>query len=147
MPNPEDVDTRIDAYRAWLTANGIDPRTVPIDADVTIADNPDRTRSIVYEAFDLDSDGRKQINERHDGAAIRTCNTLLVVDPPEWWQPYEKPTRDTLLAAAERVRRLHAPNEHTGDCEYCSLRDYPDYSVPHPCETVQALDGTLPVHT
>ncbi|MFD9444973.1 hypothetical protein [Streptomyces sp. NPDC060001] len=44
-------------------------------------------------------------------------------------------------AAVERARKLHRRNDHTGDCEYCSARDYPDYSVPYPCDTVQALDG------
>lgn len=43
-------------------------------------------------------------------------------------------------AATERVRALHHRNEHTGDCEHCSAGDYPNYSVPHPCPTIRALD-------
>ncbi|MDX3759310.1 hypothetical protein [Streptomyces sp. AK02-04a] len=43
--------------------------------------------------------------------------------------------------AAARVRVLHRRNEHTGECEYCSVRDYPTYAVPYPCDTVRALDG------
>lgn len=144
MPSPQDHTTRLEAYRAWLTANAINPSTVPLDGDITIVDNSDGTRSIVYEAFELDAQGRKQLDERGQDAAIRRCSTSLIVQPPAWWEPYEKPTRNDLLAANERVRRLHAANEHTGDCEYCCVRDYPDYSVPHPCDTVQALDGTLP---
>jgi hypothetical protein len=44
-------------------------------------------------------------------------------------------------AAIDRVRALHRRNENTGECEYCSARDYPTYAVPHPCDTVRALDG------
>ncbi|MFD5002187.1 hypothetical protein ACFWMV_04695 [Streptomyces mutabilis] len=50
-------------------------------------------------------------------------------------------------AAIERVRTLHRRNEHTGDCEHCSARDYPDYSVRHPCATVRALDEFGPAAT
>lgn len=112
MPSPQDHATRLDAYRAWLTANAIDPNTVPINGDITIVDNPDRTRSIVYEAFELDADGRKQLNERRDGAAIRTCSTALIVDPPTWWKPYEKPTRDQLLAFLDEIQKLGTAFEY-----------------------------------
>jgi len=43
--------------------------------------------------------------------------------------------------AIARVRALHRRNENTGECEYCSFRDYPTYAVPFPCDTVRALDG------
>ncbi|WP_020116790.1 hypothetical protein [Streptomyces canus] len=43
-------------------------------------------------------------------------------------------------AAIAHTRTLHRRNEHTGDCEHCSAGDYPDYSVPHPCPTIRALD-------
>lgn len=49
------------------------------------------------------------------------------------------------LAAVERVRRLHVRNANTGDCEHCSERDYPDYSVPWPCPTIHALGSQAPV--
>ncbi|NUV54602.1 hypothetical protein G6W51_17120 [Streptomyces coelicolor] len=51
------------------------------------------------------------------------------------------PTYEALLLALERVHALHRRNEHTGDCEHCSQRDYPDYAVPWPCPTIQALNG------
>lgn len=63
---------------------------------------------------------------------------------------------DAALTRAERaeatiecVRALHARNAHTGDCEHCSARDYPDYAVPHPCPTAAALDqhGQTPKET
>lgn len=47
---------------------------------------------------------------------------------------------DALYDQLDRVRALHKRNEHTGDCEHCSARDYPDYAVPHPCDTIRALD-------
>jgi hypothetical protein len=53
----------------------------------------------------------------------------------------EHPNKEQLPTAADRVRVLHRRNENTGECEYCSFRDYPTYAVPYPCDTVRALDG------
>jgi len=136
-------DSRLEALRAWLTANNIDPMNVWRDGVLTVVTKNDQ-RVIVYEAFDLTPDGKRQMDERGQHVAVKRCETPLLVEPPDWWQPYEKPTREQLLEAADRVRKLHIENAHTGDCEYCSLRDYPDYSVPYPCDTVQALNGTTP---
>lgn len=140
MAKNPNIDRR-EALCAWLTANGINPNNVPTDADLTITTADDGTRVIAYEEFDRDADGNRQIDERGTGVARRKCSTLLVVEPPDWWEPYVKPTRDQLLDATDRVRTLHRRNEHTGDCEHCSKRDYPDYAVPWPCATIQALDG------
>lgn len=138
-------DDRRRALIAWLTANGILPeQKLPWDADLTIRTEEDGSKTIVYEACVLDKDGQKQLDDRGEFMALETRTAPLIVDPPDWWQPYEKPTRNQLLDAADRVRKLHVENAHTGDCEYCSVRDYPDYSVPYPCDTVQALDGTAP---
>lgn len=41
--------------------------------------------------------------------------------------------RDAALAAIERVRAIHVPDEHPGHCREC----YDD----HPCPTIHALDG------
>ncbi|MFC8008684.1 helix-turn-helix domain-containing protein [Streptomyces cinereoruber] len=49
--------------------------------------------------------------------------------------------RDNALEGTARIRALHSRNEHTGTCEECSKRDYPDYAVPYPCPTIEALDG------
>lgn len=137
------ADSRREALCAWLTANGINPKHVPADADMTISTGT-AGRFLCCEVFDVTADDHRQVDERGTGIAVTVVAVPLKVEPPEWWKPYEKPTRAQLLEAADRVRRLHAENEHTGDCEYCSLRDYPDYSVPHPCDTVQALDGSVP---
>lgn len=58
-----------------------------------------------------------------------------MANPPE----RAAPTYEGLLTAMERIHALHCRNEHSGECEYCSARDYPDYSVPWPCETIRAL--------
>ena len=134
-------DSRRAALCDWLTANGINPSTIPVDADLTIDTHPDNSRHIAYEAFVLNQDGNIMVDERGTGPAIEKRTTPLLLDPPTLWEPYQKPTRDDLLASTNRVRTLHRCNEHTGDCEYCSQRDYPDYCVPWPCDTIQALDG------
>jgi hypothetical protein len=106
MPSPEQSRNRRDAYAAWLTANGINPSHVLLDADVYIETAPDGTRHIVYEACHLDAEGRKQINERGDEVAQERRTTPLLVEPPDWWEPYRKPTREQLLTALDRVRAL-----------------------------------------
>lgn len=132
--------SRSDALCAWLTANGIEPNTVPVDADITICDTDDG-RVLRCEVFTLGVDGRKVLDDRRDSPAYETRAVPLVAEPPEWWTPYEKPTREQLLAAADRVRALHVRNPHSGTCEHCSAADYPDYAVPHPCATIRALNG------
>lgn len=136
---PED---RREALFTWLTANSIRPADVPIRGDLYIEPGPDGALHIHYEAFHLNSEGRKHLNERGNEVALEHRTAPLLVDPPDWWEPHRKPTRDQLLAATDRVRALHHRNENTDSCEHCSARDYPDYEVPFPCPTIQALDGT-----
>lgn len=133
------ADSRREAVCAWLTANGINPNHVPNDADMAIRTIDDESRVIAYEAFVVSEDGHPQADQSGTGVARVARTVPLLVDPPEWWEPYEKPTRDQLLAVVGRVHALHRRNEHTGDCEHCSQHDYPDYSVSWPCATVQAL--------
>lgn len=106
MPSAEDYTNRREAYAAWLTANNINPNDVLVDADVYIETHPDGTRHIVHEACHLDAEGRRQINERGDGIALECRTTPLLVEPPDWWEPYRKPTRDQLLATVQVVRAL-----------------------------------------
>jgi hypothetical protein len=141
MPSREDYTTRREAYAAWLTANGIEPGHVLSDADVYIETRPDGTRHIVYEGCHLDAEGRRHLNERGDGVAIEHRTTPLLVEPPDWWQPYRKPTRDQLLTAVERVRALHNRWESDlGCCAHC--QDGMGTPLPWPCPTIRALDGT-----
>jgi hypothetical protein len=123
----------------WLTANGIAPNTVPIDGDLLIVDTEDG-RTIRYETFVRAKTGAKVMDPR-GSEAYETHTVPLKTEPPAWFEPYEKPTREQLLTAADRVRALHPRNENTGECEYCSARDYPTYAVSFPCDTVRALDG------
>jgi hypothetical protein len=98
MPSKEDCTDRREAYLAWLTANGINPRDIPAWGDVTIEDTPEG-RVLHYEVFHLTPDGHRQMDERREEVAVRTITVPLLVEPPEWWQPYQKPTRHQLLAA------------------------------------------------
>ncbi|MEU5322953.1 hypothetical protein AB0G67_40315 [Streptomyces sp. NPDC021056] len=123
---------------AWLDANGIPARDVPMDADITIEDGPDG-RVIRCEVCDLDADGRRQPDDTGTRVATTFVTVPLKTEPPAWWQPRVKPTRDQLLTAMEGLHALHRRNEHSGNCEHCSDRDYPDYAVPWPCETIRVL--------
>jgi hypothetical protein len=125
----------------WLAANGINPHAIPIDADLAINPGPDGGRVIHYEACVLGENEMPVLNERGTDVAVEKRTVPLVVEPPAWWEPFEKPTREQLTARAERVRALHRRNENTGTCEHCSAGDYPNYAVPFPCVTMRALDG------
>lgn len=131
--------SRRTALAEWLTTNGINPLDVPIDADLLVVD-ADGARTIRVETF-VRKDGAMVMDERGEREAREIHTVPLKTEPPEWFEPYEKPTREQLLTAADRVRALHPRNENTGECEYCSARDYPTYTVPYPCDTVRALDG------
>lgn len=106
---------RREALCQWLTANGINPSDVPIDADLTITTEPDGTRLIRYEAFVLDADGHRIVDERGQDVAIETRTTRLNVEPPDWWKPYEKPTREQLAADLEQARTAITEQDETID--------------------------------
>lgn len=124
----------------WLTANGIDPNLVPLDADITIGKEGEH-QALRCEVLILDANGRRILDERGERCATHTAVVPLTVTPPEWWQPHIKPTRAHLLDAVAAVGKLHVRNVNSGTCEHCSERDYPDYAVPWPCPTMQALGG------
>lgn len=103
-----ELDGRRKELCDWLTANDIDLDTVPLHGDLT-TDTVDGQRIIRYEAFVLDADGRKMEDERGEGiggAAIERRTVPLLVEPPDWWEPYEKPTRAQLLEVMERLRKI-----------------------------------------
>lgn len=145
------LSPRQKALCEWLTANGITPDTVPMDGDLTI-DTVDGQRVIRYEALVRDADGRLMLNDRGDNAAMERRIVPLLVEPPDWWEPYEKPTRAQLLATVERVRALHQPRpDGSGfpdgqQCGTCSTDggDGYQYLVPWPCPTIRALNGEQP---
>ena len=108
------ADSRREALCAWLTANGIDPNAVPVDADMTIDKGP-IGRFLRCEVFDRDHDGRIKVDDRGTGPARLVINVTLKVEPPDWWQQYQKPTRDQLLEVVERVQQLAERWKCTGD--------------------------------
>jgi len=113
MPRPTDYTDRHQAYCAWLTANNIDPKLIPLDGDITIVESGGQ-RHIHYEALDLDADGRKHLDERRQKVAMSRRSTRLLVEPPDWWEPYEKPTRDDLLELLTQIRELAAAGPTSG---------------------------------
>jgi hypothetical protein len=103
MPVQTDWSRRA-AVADWLSANGIDPNTVPLDGDLLVEDAEDG-RVIRCETFVHSETGAKVMDPR--GVEAREVRIVpLAVEPPEWWTPYEKPTREQLLAAVDRVRAL-----------------------------------------
>lgn len=102
---PEWPENRREAVCAWLTANGINPRDVPQDADITI-DQAATGRFLRCEVFDRGPDGHIKVDERGKKPAILVINVPLQVEPPDWWEPHVKPTRDQLLAVLKQVQDL-----------------------------------------
>lgn len=93
------------ALSAWLTDNGINPNDVPAHADMTIDDGPDG-RTIRCEVYDRTTDGHIQPDDTGQKVASRFVTVPLLSDPPEWWEPRVKPTRDELLGVVARLRQL-----------------------------------------
>lgn len=123
---------------AWLRDHGIDPHEVPENADLTIEVGAGM-RWIRCEIYSTNACGSRFMNLDNTDAAREFVIVPLKTEPPNWWQPHTKPSREALLEALGAVRQIHRRNEHTGTCEHCSERDYPDYAVPWPCDTVKAL--------
>lgn len=128
----------------WLTANGIEPADVPVDGDLLIVDT-EQGRAIRVEVLVRTEDGKLALDERGVDVAREVRTVPLTVDPPTWFEPYEKPTREQLLAVVERVRRLHEP---TGVVAAAEFGNPPDCAVcgenVWPCPTVRVLDGEEP---
>ena len=108
------IEGRRAALCAWLTANAINPDDVPQDADITVTEGTGG-RFLCCEVFDLDKDGHKQLDEHGEKVAVTVVAVPLKVEPPSWWQPYEKPTRDQLLAVLGRVQQLAERWKYTSD--------------------------------
>lgn len=138
-------DTRQTALAEWLFANGFDPHDVPIDADLTITDT-DGGRLIRCEVLTRGVDGALVLDDRSEKPATEIRALPLKLEPPEWWTPYEKPTREQLLAVVGRVRKLHPSIPGEGGtlwCQVCSQEEIQPppvgWWVPWPCPTVAAL--------
>ncbi|MGW2209939.1 hypothetical protein [Streptomyces sp. NPDC001781] len=105
--NPDLTEDRRAALLTWLTANGIHPRNIPANGDLTI-ETTEQGRVILYEAFVRDERGAILLNDRGTGPARVFRRTPLVVDPPDGWEPYEKPTREQLAETVDAGYRERA---------------------------------------
>lgn len=71
------------AICAWLTANGIDPHTVPLSEHKLRIVTENGHRAIHYTEFVLTDDGHKQVDpDDPDTALVRDTSRPCLVDPP-----------------------------------------------------------------
>lgn len=132
---------------AWLQANGIDYNEVPLDADMTIEADTTGQRWIRCEIYSTDVNGGRFYNIEGSDAARELVLTPLKTEPPHWWQPHTRPSREQLLETLGAVRQIHQPVEHCGKtiCGHCSAWDGPETDstdnapVAYPCDTIKAL--------
>ncbi|GAX57266.1 hypothetical protein [Streptomyces olivochromogenes] len=76
LPRPAEEE-RV-ALCEWLTANGIDPNTVPLHSELSIVDGVIR-----FEQYILTDDGHKQVDPEHrDTAWTRNATAPCTVAPP-----------------------------------------------------------------
>lgn len=131
----------------WLRANGINPDEVPLDADLTIEADATGQRWIRCETYCTTNDGQRFMNAEGTDAARELVLAPLKTEPPTWWQPHTRPSREQLLEALGAVGWIHRPVEHRGKtiCGHCSawdddIRDSADNApVTYPCDTIKAL--------
>ncbi len=84
--------TQLTVVRAWLLANGIDPRDVPTSTDLTIVTEPDGQRTIHYHRFVRTADGNPQVNpEQPDEVwtekATAPCVIVRLFGKSYRWKP------------------------------------------------------------
>ena len=90
---PRDTEaTQLIAVRAWLLANGIDPRDVPTSTKLTIVTEPDGQRTIHYHRFVRSPEGSPQIspdqpNEVWTEKATAPCVIVQLFGKPYRWEP------------------------------------------------------------
>lgn len=119
-----------DETAAWLAANGINIDRVPADSDLTIRTDQQGQRTIHYEELICNEEGRIIDFGGHERTDRRSVP--LTVEPPSTWRPFEKPTREQLLAAVDRVRAM---------AEAANTKPKP-WAL-HPAAVLDALDGRL----
>lgn len=100
------------AVADWLTALGLATRDIPADTDLYIT-GTGATRTLHYDVWVRGADGRFLLDL--DGEPIAEPRTTPVtVEPPQHWQPRQRPTREQLLAAVERARAIADELTQTG---------------------------------
>ncbi|WP_202237015.1 hypothetical protein [Actinacidiphila reveromycinica] len=110
------TDDRRQEVCDWLTANGINPNDVPVDADVEIQGDGDQ-RTLRCEVYVTNEFGDKVRDETGNDIARNHIGVPLAVEPPEWWEPRIKPTREQLIEqlaeAREYIKRVDREAERT----------------------------------
>lgn len=80
---PPDEERRV-ALCEWLTANGIDPNTVPLHSSFSVLEDTG-VKTIRYQECVLTADGRKQVDpEDNESVWIRDATAPCTVEPPAW---------------------------------------------------------------
>ncbi|MGW8988702.1 hypothetical protein ACWGRF_02005 [Streptomyces zhihengii] len=96
----------------WLTALSLTIGDIPASSDLYITGTGD-ARTLHYEVCIRGTDGRFLLDL--DGEPIAEQRTTPVtVEPPQHWQPRQRPTREQLLAAVERARVIADELTQTG---------------------------------
>jgi len=73
------------ALAEWITANGVDINTVPLESTFAIVDEPDGQRLIHYIEFVLTDNGRKQVAPGDPNTAWkRPASVPCRAEPPAW---------------------------------------------------------------
>jgi hypothetical protein len=130
----------------WLRANGVDPNETLRYGELYIDTADDGTRTLHADMYTLDDNGGRFYDERENDVAQHRVVVPLVAEPPNWWKPYRKPTREQLLDAVYAVAGLHqaAPHQSQTICAHCSALDdqgtTDNAPVAWPCATVAALN-------
>ncbi|MGW1961760.1 hypothetical protein ACWCPD_15960 [Streptomyces sp. NPDC001935] len=75
----------LEALRQWCRSNGIDPKSVPVHAEMVVEDSAFGL-VIRYLAYLTDGDGRPYVDpENPDQPAMSLRTALLAVAPPNEW--------------------------------------------------------------
>lgn len=80
------TEVRRVALCEWLTANGVDPNTVPQFSTFAVLEDAG-ARVIHYQQHVLTSDGHAQVDPQdNESVWIRDATTPCTVEPPAWLQ-------------------------------------------------------------
>jgi hypothetical protein len=84
MALPPPTEEERVALAEWLTANDVNPETVPLHSRLSVLED-NGAKVIHYEEYVLTDDGHKQIDpEDNDYAWVRNATAPCKVDPPAW---------------------------------------------------------------
>jgi hypothetical protein len=73
------------ALAEWMTANGIDILTVPLESDFAITEEPDGRRLIHYQEFVRDQETGSILADPVSRSPVqRSATAPCIVEPPAW---------------------------------------------------------------